>query len=133
MCLTLLARCLEKPICRRVSKGLKFCVRILVGVGFLRGGRAAAILSSSPPLQRRYSAHIHQCFGKGTGTAGTATFYFSRTGAVMQSGSETRFGPRSNTKCNTKVKKSRIRGKFLGNNAACTIEKARFFKKILCC
>jgi hypothetical protein len=42
-----------------------------------------------------------------TKPVGTATFCLSGTGilTVMHSGSGTRFGPGSNIKCNTKVKK----------------------------
>ena len=47
--LTFSARCLEKPICRRVSRGLRLARCILVGVGFFLGGRAA--ISTLQPAQ----------------------------------------------------------------------------------
>jgi hypothetical protein len=61
----------------------------------------------------RKEGQLKQCCGTGAGngikTAGTATFCPSGTGTVMHSGSRTGFGPGSDIKCNTKVKKSKIR------------------------
>jgi hypothetical protein len=64
------------------------------------------------------------CFG--TGIAGTATFSLSGTGTVMYSGSGTGFVPGSNIKCKTEDKNLKLKTNFLGNNAAYSIEKARF-------
>ena len=40
---TFSALALENPMYRRVSKGDRFCLCILVGVGFFLGGRAAIV------------------------------------------------------------------------------------------
>lgn len=37
------ALCLGKPICKRICSGDKCCFEILVGVGFLRGGKVAIV------------------------------------------------------------------------------------------
>lgn len=37
------ALCLGKPICKRICNGDKCCFEILVGVGFLRGGKVAIV------------------------------------------------------------------------------------------
>ncbi len=54
----------------------------------------------------------------GAETAGTVTFYLSGTGTLKFSGSGsdygTKFGPGSNIKCNSKVKKSKINGQLSG-------------------
>ena len=42
--LTFSALCLEKPISRRVSRGLSEALWIFVGVGFFLGGRVAIFL-----------------------------------------------------------------------------------------
>jgi hypothetical protein len=51
----------------------------------------------------------------------------------MHSGScsETRAESGSNIKCNIKAKKEKLEAKFLGNNMASSIGKARFVKKFL--
>ncbi len=67
----------------------------------------------------------------GTGAAGTATFCHSGTGAEMHSGSGIGFAPGSNIKYNKKVEKNR--GQLSGNNAAFSIEKARFYTHFCSC
>jgi hypothetical protein len=74
------------------------------------------------------TAHTQCC---GTGTAGTVTFCLCGTRTGKHYGSGTGFGPESNIKCNKKSKKQKGEAKFLGNNAAFDIEKARLCKKNL--
>jgi hypothetical protein len=62
---------------------------------------------------------------------GTATFCLSGTGTIMHSGSGIEIGPGSNIKCNTKVKNQKLETYFLGNNAASSIEKAKFYSNFL--
>jgi len=69
-----------------------------------------------------------ECCETGTGTE-TAAFCLNGTGNVMHFGSGSGFGPGSNIKCYTKVKK--CRGQLLGNNTASSIEKARFCTNFL--
>ncbi len=83
------------------------------------------------PGLARLDNHIIQC--SGTGTTRTATFCLSGTGIVMHSGSGTGFGPGYNIKCAViqKSKDQKLEGDFLGNNAASSIEKARFCTNFL--
>jgi hypothetical protein len=66
------------------------------------------VLQHSP---RRTATADCQCCVTG---AGTATFCLSGSGTVMNSGFESGFRPGSNIKCNTEVKKSKIRGQLFG-------------------
>jgi hypothetical protein len=71
------------------------------------------------PLAQVFSVcmKLHQCCGTGAGTPGTVTFCLSETG----------FGHGSNIEWNTIVQNKKLETNFLGNNTACSNEKADFF------